>query len=59
MVQFCLHDVLRAEVGGDGIVVLLPLGHKLLLVVRTTQVADNLISRYREGGRGREGRGGK
>ena len=43
MMQLCLHHILRDEVGGDGIVVLLPLGDKLLLVVRTTKVADNLL----------------
>ena len=34
--------------GGDGIVVLLPLGDKLLLVVRTTKVADNLLPKRRK-----------
>ena len=34
--------------GGDGIVVLLPLGDKLLLVVRTTKVADNLLPKGRK-----------
>ena len=34
--------------GGDGIVVLLPLGDKFLLVVRTTKVADNLLPRGRK-----------
>ena len=43
MVQLCLHHILGDKVGGDGIVVLLPLGDKLLLVVRTTKVADNLL----------------
>ena len=46
--QLCLHHILRDEVGGDGIVVLLPLGDELLLVVRTTKVADNLLPKRRK-----------
>ena len=43
LVQLCLHGVLTAEVIGKGVVVLLPLGDKLLLVAGTLQVPSKLI----------------
>ena len=37
-VQLCLHHILRPQVGGEGVVVLLPLHQELLLVVGAPQV---------------------
>ena len=44
VVQLCLHGVLAAEVGGQGVVALLPLLQELLLVVGAPQVLTKLTS---------------